>query len=106
MRSPTRRSIVPRSAAPISEHASDEHAAAAGDRVVLLAARANVREYVIGDALRVELAGLRDLLKRGRVDVEHLDVAENLVLSTPRRIVEPPGLLRHRAGRLEYAMRS
>ena len=64
------------------------------------------REHVIADATRVELASTRrDLLERGRVDVEHLDVAEDLVLQRARACCRAARPLRHRACRLENAMR-
>ena len=80
------------------EHVADEHAAAAGNRVVLLAALAHDAGDVLRDARGVAVARVGDLLERGRVDVEHLDVAEDLVLERDRRVVELPSALRHRAG--------
>ncbi len=86
------------------QHAADEHAAAAGDGVVLLAAQANDFDDVIGDARRIASARVRDLLEGGRIDVERVDGAEDFIDVDLRRGVEPPRLLRHRAGRLDHAV--
>ena len=88
-----------------SRDAADEHAAAAGHRIVLLAALAHGRDDVLRDACGIAVADRRDLTKRRRVDVERLDVAENLVGVGVRRRVDPPGGLRQRACRFEDAMR-
>jgi hypothetical protein len=45
------------------QNAAYEHPAAARDGIMLLAAGANVRDNVVADAPRVEVASLRDLLE-------------------------------------------
>ena len=78
-RSPTATSVRAARAGPISSDAADEHAAAAGHRVVLLAALVHGRQDVGGDRAGVAPADVGDLLERGRVDVERLDRAQDLV---------------------------
>ena len=71
-------------------HAPEQHAARAGDRVVLLAA--------LGDGvedLRRHVARLLHLAERGRVDVEPLHVEEQLVVvELLHVVVDAPGRLR------------
>ncbi len=77
-------------------HAAEQHAARAGDRVVLLATRAHGLEDLGGDvALPLHLH------EAGAVDVEALDLEQQLVVVDAIEVViEPPRRLRQGAGRL------
>ena len=103
MRSPGARSTRFR-AAPISA-APDEHAAAARDGIVLLAALAE-RSRDVSPMRRVAPARLGDLLERSRIDVQRLDLAQDLVLYASGVLSSRQAACGHRAGRIDSAMRS
>ncbi len=88
------------------EHAPDEHAAAAGDGVVLFAALANDVRDMHRDTLGVAVAAIANLFEGCGVDVQRFHVAENLVVERDGRVVDLARVLRHRPRRIDDAMRA
>jgi hypothetical protein len=85
-------------------HAPDEHAAAAGDRIVMFAALAHERHHVSRHARRIAAVRFADLAERRGIDVERFDVAQDFVRLHDGCRVELPGRLRQGARRLEDAV--